>query len=364
MTKRLLILLSFYVVACASPQKSFENKNYDKAYKQSLKALEKGKSVNQNQRILEASLSQILKVERNRANALSDSKQAEDWIAAMDIQEQLLDKISESRPYLGNRNEVIYDSLTVQNRQLRERLHLEFKGRGQQKLDKALTTGKKFYAQEAHRDFKQAKIYRIADPELDSLIEEAYKNSVVNYYVETDPGFNISYNWEIDRQFEDLEREKGTYYRIFYEKTADDIDCALRIYFDRLDFDERQDSETMDFEKEVIDSYETVTDTSGNTTEEPVYITVEGEVEKITRQKIATWSVHVNVNATTINCELGSRDFEESFISEIIEVKWRGDERAIPEKWKDYDSEDFMKEDDMGEELLEIIYDRILDYYF
>lgn len=365
--KKTLLLLLIFTLSCSSPHKYLEKKRYDKAFSSALVQLKKGKSVEENKRVLHTSLDKIMKEQFEKATLLIEKDNIENGAKVLRIYERLRKKIEKTSPYLGLAYQTQMDSLDYRSDELMKDLFDFYYERAQESLTIASETGKKSEARNAYYDFQKAKKYGYEN-EVDlvtPLQEEALELGVVYYYVEASARFEVTEKWEIDRQFDDIESRGSIFQQITFEGTQGEVDCALDVVFKSLDFQIRERSDTEYFDKEIQDGYENVTDTSGNVTRVPLYRTVEAWVTTKTKIKTGSWTASVDVTSHTSNCDLSDSNFSAEASSEIEVTEWRGDDRAVPNRYKSaFQKEDFEDEDDMIHELIEDIYNQVVNYYF
>jgi len=220
-------------------------------------------------------------------------------------------------------------------------------------------------AREAYADFQRAKEYGYSGRTIDSLMEESIIYGRLVYTVEASVSFGISYDWEVDRKFEDVEDYDSRFRKIYFERSGvRNVDCHLDVNFRSLDIDYYDDVDRETFSQRVQTGTQTVTDADGNVSEEPVFETVEGQVEIIRRRKVAEWEVRVNVSSVSRNCDKSDDSFSERIQAEIEEYRWSGDERAIPSRYRNDDGDRFPDDDDMADDLLDILYRQFRRSYF
>ena len=365
MQPRTLFIVLALFTACGSPQKAFDNQDYEKAYKLSLSDISKGKGDKETRTVLQQSLENLLEQQGSESRRLAGSSEPEDWKAALDINTELQNKIGEALVFLPNSFEKERYVLPQQAQSLRKRLFSYYFEQGKGDLARAESTGLKQYAQHAHGAFTKARFYaetRLA--ELDSLTQLAFKKGIIYYKVEIDAPFDITYHWEINRVFGGLADMSGGFLRVAVDEPVKNADCAIEIRFNSLEIDIAEEKGDEDYNKEVVVAYQTVADTAGHETEVPAYGTVEGNVITITQTKTATWEIDVSIDGLTPNCGLSGDNFVASTRSVIRLVRTSGDQRAIPEEYLNVEDEDFMEEDDMVEQLLEDLYEQMVRAYF
>jgi len=212
----------------------------------------------------------------------------------------------------------------------------------------------------------KAKQYGFDGSLVEPLLETSREFSVVKYAVEADISFDIEYSWEIDREMDNLESYNDPFVQVYFEKTnnPEDIDCTIEINFRSLDVDTRENNRENDFKKNVVVGTKTVTNDQGEEVEVDKYEEVSGTVIERTITKTAEWRVNIYVRSNSRNCTLKDTYFTEGLVSEVSTYVLSGDERAIPNRYKNQSSDELMKDDDMAEALLEVIYDKVEDYIF
>ena len=359
----LLLVLSL-TLACKTADKALDSGNYDKAYKLSMKALKKEKSVKENKSILEKSLKQIIKREQVKITAKTNSKDLNDWDDALSINLDLQEKIENASNYIGNVYGLEYDQLEKDYHDLRNELSVIYYNLGIEDLDKAIPENDKLLAQDAYFHFIKSEDYGNQSSNLDSLKSVSLEAGLLVYVVEADASFD--YNWEVDRRFRDIESYSDSFHKVIYDRGSSDADCGIEISFGRIDVYYDEDSQSRTFQESVLVGTETQVDTAGNETEINVYETVEGTVYTLERKKFVRWEARVDIRSYTNNCGLSGNTFQETITSEIEEYQYDGDERAIPDRYRRNarSAEEFRDTDDMAEDLLEELYREIVRSLF
>lgn len=366
--KKLSFAIFFLILLfnqCATPQKKLENKDYEGAYKVALRQL-KGNKKNQqeNQRILVKALEKLLEQNKPIIQANAHSGDVERMEKAVTASEDLMNKIEEATPYMNGDFVAEFRELDQFRIDISFELYDFYLKEGLIQLEKAIEYGEKKEAQAAYADFKAARKYiDEQSSELDSLEQLAIEYGQVIYQVEATAPFELMHQWEIDRRFEDVKGESSPFYKILYEGRGHQVDCYLEVRFGSLRDRIEERSQTERFEEQIVDDYETVVDAEGNSSQRPIYKTVQGSVDIVTRMKTLTWEAEVNTRGNKY-CNLSDTRLSAARISEIEEYKLTGDERAIPDRYKTRFSTDFEREEDMAANLLEQIYQEFLNYYF
>ncbi|MFK7809303.1 MAG: hypothetical protein AB8F74_15975 [Saprospiraceae bacterium] len=366
MNFRFLILALILVTACASPSKHLKEGNYNKAYKQSLNQLKRGKSVRENKKILKKAMAQIIVKENRGIAKLLETKDIEDLEKAYDANQDLQGKIEKTFKYVEDGSfDQDYDGLREQANWMQEDIAETYFKFGESSLTKAIDNGDKKLAQQAYSDFAKAKKYGFSGNGIDDQMEECIEVGRYIYTVEASVSFGISYEWEIDRRFEDIEDYSERFRKIYYERAnVDDVDCHLDIEFNSLDINYRDEVDNQTFTERVQTGTETTTDADGNVSTIPVYGNVQAQVRIIRRIKVAEWEVRVDIRSRSNNCELRDERFSETIAADIEQSEWSGDERAVPNRYRRPNNDELPDDDEMAEELADILYREILREYF
>jgi hypothetical protein len=364
--KPLYLLLLFLLIACSSPQKSFDKGNYDAAYTAAFKAVKKGKDVSKNKRLLIKTMEKLVERDLSEINSLYETATIRSEEKAMKVLYKLEDRIAESKAYIGNRHEEASADLIELNTLLSNSLKSKYIDSGNVEVENYERRGEKKYAQKACIAYSQAINYSLQrDQELEKATEDICAAAIIIYYVEAEAPFEIFYNSEIDRRFDDLENQSDDFLKIYYESSPpSNPDCAINIYFNDLDERFNDNTQEQDFSEEVITGYRTETDTSGVSREVPIYENVSGRVRIVTSTKRLLWEVQTRIESNNINCNLSGFRFEAIADSTIEYYELSGDERAIPDRFKNQQREDYQSTSRMVDVLLEQIYEEVEDAYF
>jgi len=358
------ILILIIPFACSSPQKSFDKGNYEKAYKGALKEFKKGKRSRKAKTLMNKSFEELIKEKSNEAEKYLASDVIEDWEVAYREYDDLLDLYYDGKAYLDqsyvNRMQKMEDSTN----ELQSDIALNYHDLGQMSMHEYEDTYSKLAAQDAFRYFEKTKAYDADFEDIDMKLRDAYDKAVVVMLVEADAPFEVSYSWEIDQRFSDIENESRDFYLLRYERNLTSVDCVMEIDFASLDVSRRESSNSETFSREIEDGYDTKVDTSGNTTRIPRYRTIRGTVTTIAENLNYRWRVAVNIQGDREYCDFDNRyfDAEELIVNERYELS--GDREAIPDRYKQRPDNRTVREDDVAEELIDELYRDIVRYYF
>lgn len=359
-----VILLGFtMLLSCASPQKSFNKGNYEKAFTSSLKSLKKGDKDRKLKSILNKSFDKLYEEHMSEVDRLSSSSYIEDWEESYLHLSKLLAYYDEGERYLDSDLDVAMSTAREQALLLREDLSSGFYNLASEKMDSYDRTGDKSMAQDAHQFYLKALDYGYEDRDLRNEINTAYEAAIVTINVEASAPYDLSYNWEIDRRFDDLENESEGFVKVTYDGMSMNADCNMEIRFSNLRRNLNERSTIRNFSERIQDGYDTQVDTSGRTTRVPIYVTVTGQVDIITEEYNYEWEASVNNYGDSRYCNFNNRRFRETERLVVERYQISGDRRAIPNEYLN-DRVDNIDEDRVAEDLMDEIYDDIRRYYF
>lgn len=357
----------FLISACGSARKSFENKKYEKAIKQALKGLDKGKKVKENKNILKRSLDKIEKSTRKEVGTALKKQSIAGNVEAYNLLEDLEDVYQSGQAYLDSLRYSRYINLRDETQNLRNDISYQYFDLGYSKIVNAKSRDSKALAREAYYEFQSARNYGYLQNPIDSLIDESVEYGRLYYIVNAEPIFDITYGWEIDRVFDNIDDESTLFNKIYFEPIGNPgvpIDCTIDVDFVNLDIDIDKSEDNQRFTERIVVDYKETVDTSGNVLKEPIYGDIEAYVNIIQYTKSASWDVRVDINSTSKHCILDGGRFSEEITDQAEEIRTSGDERALPSKYRNINNQDELTDDDdMAEELIDRVYRRVIRNY-
>ena len=356
----LLICVSYF--SCSSPQKSFDKGNYEQAFSSALKNLNKGKSDRKDKTILNKAFEKLYNEKLTEAQSFLRSDVLEDWEEAHELHEEIIELYNDGSKYLSSDFDAGLEKVHNNQDQLGTDLAEGFHNLGQESMLAFNESGNKLAAQDAHYFYERTQYYDPNFTDIDEAIDKALLEGTILVLIEADAPFEFSYEWEIDREFDDIERQSSQYVDIKYNKLVSDPDCVLEINFGRLDRDTRQSTRTDRFTEEIEDGFETSIDTSGREIRVPRYRTIEGSVTTITEEIRYEWDMSVRPSGIREYCNFRQRIFSADERIQIERYELSGDRDAIPSRFREEDVS--IDEDDIVEELIEDLYDEFRRYYF
>jgi hypothetical protein len=323
--------------------------------------LEKGKGDRNDKSILNRSFRELAEEAQNNSIPLLESKNTDQWELAYATFADINKRFDAGRKYLISTQEPLNQDIKSKKQKLEKRLVDTLIQIGQYNLDYAIRDNKKWLAIYAYDQFRKTQYYRQV-PGIDTLIQDCIDYGTYIYIVDADADFASSYRWEIDRQFDDLETENFQFIQVFYDRYVNNADCDIEIRFRSLDFDIRESVKTNQYSKKIVDGYKTVVDESGNETKEAIYKDVSAEVRDKELTKIASWECALDAKPASDNCRKRDKYFKRSYSSKIHRFEITGDERAVPDQYKNQPLQEFEDESRMVEELIKLIYRDVREY--
>ncbi len=366
LTKPSLSIFFFFTCvlffACSSPQKSFDKGNYEQAFSSALKNLNKGKSDRKDRNILNDSFERLYDEKLTEAESFLRSDVLEDWEEAHELYGEIIELYDDGSKYLSADFDTGMEDVYNSQDQLGTDLAVSFHKLAQESMLAFDETSNKLAAQEAHYLYERTQFYNPNFPDIDEALDRALLEGTVLILIDADAPFEPSYEWEIDREFDDIERAGSQYVDIRYNRLVQDPDCVLEINFGRLDIDSRESSRTERFTEEVEDGFETSVDTSGQEIRVQQYRTIEGSVTTITEEIRYEWDMSVRPSGIREYCNFRQRIFSADERVQIERYELSGDRDAIPSRFRESDTR--IDEDDIVDDLIEDLYDQFRRYYF
>ena len=358
-----LSILVLFMFSCASPQKSFNKGDYDKAYKLALKNLKKGKKSRKDQTILNKSFEEMLDRERSEYAEYTRSDIIEDWEVAYSSYDDLLDTYEDGKRYLDSGFDINMEGIYAEIENLRKDIAGSFYELAQMGMEAYEDTEDKLEAQQAYYLYTKAEEYGSNEANIRERKAYALSEGVVTLLVIADERWGRTFAYDIDREFRNVEREGDDFLQIQYERNVE-ADCTIEVEFADIDRRVRDSRSTRTYREEIQDGFETRQDTSGNSTQVPRYITVSADVTTISEQITFEWEARTNIYGDSRYCnDYRERTFraDETLTNEIYEIN--GDTRAVPDGLRN-SRNDNRREEDLIRDLLEELYDDFERAYF
>ncbi len=355
------------LIGCASAKKHYSDGNYAKAYSTALKDLKSGKKDRSLKSILNNSLSQLIEDNNYETQSLLRSDLIEDWEEAYSMTDDLIELYDDGRRYIDSKYESVILSMRENNNILRDDIISSYVEMGDMNMERYSERGDKRAAQEAYYMYYEALKYdqTMGMNDIRNRLDQALTYGTVLVDVTVD-SWDVKYDWEINRKFDDLEDNDKLFYEVTFDNWAQDTDCRLEIDFARLDVDVRDQSRTETYTEQIEDGYRTEVDTSGNTTRTPIYKDVTAEVTIIEETRTYNWDIRVRTDNGVGYCNFRDNQFRISSQVIITNYDTRGDSRAIPSAFRNTSNESFSNSDErrLIEDLIEEAFNDIERYYF
>lgn len=363
-SRYLFLIAIACIIGCGSPQKILNKGNYEKAYKLALKELKKGKSMTKNRAVVSESLDLIMQDAMSESNELKNSDRLSDVELAIKKLDGILAKIDESKVYLRDKFEMEGELLKSEQSELIDMVGREYFAIGSELYEEAFGKKDKLLAQDAYLNLIKADEYNHDHPNLERLLEESLDFAQVVYLIEARAPFDLKYNWEIDRVFDDLEDINDPFKIFIYEGMVESgrVDCEIDITFNGINFGIQERNDERSYEEEVVTGTEEITNSDGTTTTKNITEIVEAYVLTKEITKVAEWRLSLDVRSFGNNCTIRDRRFQEAITAVIQDVQISGDEQALPIGIRGGQNGRLPSDDDMAEELLEILFDEVEDH--
>ncbi len=359
----ILISLALTIIACSSPSKLYDKGNYQKAFTKALSELEKGKKNRENKKIINDAFDKIMNEDEEEIIALKNGN-LEDQEKAYNQYGNIFKSYNSAKKYLGNDIDIRVEKLKNDRNILGDKLANDYASVAKRNLNEAIDKNNKLLAQTAYYQFDKAIYYAEQEnKELSNLQQDALDLGVVHYLI-TKRSINFDLSWEIDRVFEDVEKDvKNIFTKVSYDKSSENTDCIIDLVFSDFEQFDRTRTDRRDFEEEVITGYQTQVDTSGTTTEIPIYERVTGSVRIDEVTRTSELELRLDIYSNNGNCQIRRQRFDASFDENLEFYTAYGDERAIPARFRNTRNQDFENPNRVAEDLLDEIYRDFLDNF-
>lgn len=361
MNYKLYIFLAFLFIFanCSSPQKLYEKGKYFKAFDSVLGDLKGNKKNRKDVVLLNKAFSKMIDVSKDNMVFLDDGYKVNDLQYNFEQYEEVDIRYVKGRSFLDDENRLKYENFNNEEIKLVSDTYEE----GNALMVFFEESKNKIDAQNAFFHFELVKEYGTGYNDIFQLIKEAKLAGTVIYNVDADLDSDFSYQWDVDRRFDNLEGEEG-FVQIVYDNSYIEGDCSIQLDFSRLDVNERDNESIQNYTKEIIDGYTNEIDTSGKTIKKPIYKKVSGSVKTVSYRKTVSWIIDIEFIKSNVNCNLRQERFKASVVDEVVIHEIRGDERAVPSEFISNTNEEIEDTDDMVDELLEVLYDKIRNYFY
>lgn len=359
----LILILALTIAGCASVIELYDKGKYDSAFDKALKKLYKDENKRENKEYLNKSFSAMVQRHLDQVNAFNEESKLKDVEKEYKINGKLNEKYQKAKRYLYAEHDSSAIHLSFNEEYLRNSLVDGYVLLAENEYDKYEKSKGNQYAINAHQNYLKALKYESTD-EMVSRADEILKDAHTLVSI-TLNNCEIMHDWKIDNLFGRL-ASSSTYVTYEIGSRSSDPDCKMLINFGRLDDNENVRRNTEYYEERIIDHYETETDTSGVTTQVPVYETVRAEVELREFKYTFEWDVNVDLQGDCLN--MGDQTFSAEVVFEEKAYSTHGDERALPINYQMNKEKrpkgkgDF--ETKAVEELLDELYGDIRRHYF
>lgn len=358
MKRAIIFFLTLFIFQCASPVKSLEKGKYNRAYKSSLRALEKGKSPVKNQKILIEALNEIIANETIIIDRLQASTDLIDNEEAIKANQDLQVKIVMTNPYLNDEFDSALETLVQKEKQGLNSLANYYFSSGKKLLKKAEANQNKKLYQEAYYEFEKANGFGSSETDLKKLTEKCFESGKIIYDIQVsynDVGSGIYLGLPgYGKKHYTFEKFHVIHYNTkLTEEEKEKVDCQININFGFLETKIDEENEQLDFKDDVVTGTQTITNANGEEEEVDIVEELEGSVNIQKLTKTATQDVSIEVTSNSNSCYTESTYFYDNLTSTAEIISIEGDLRVIPDEYKDVENGELSSDDLMSENLLE-----------
>ena len=327
----------------------------EKQYNTALEKLNKGKVTDKNKQSLILSLNKIINRELPKRDSFIRSEQLTEKEQGVEINDYLLKKIVDAASYTGIVFTEKQKRFEEEGNTAKNILRREYFNQGKTKLNLGVKEKDKSLTKEAYSAFVKAEKYGSDNGELQTLKKKSLDYSKMVYNITTQSSGKRAYDALINDRFKQMEQIEHRFKEIHYQKTTrKGIDCLIEVFLDELIITTDTRTDNQQFSKEIT------AESEGNTA---ITKTVRGAMRMNKKIKLAYWDVTVNIQSNSGSCNLKNRRFREELTSEAIRVNLSGDERAIPERFKNIREQELLRDNEIAEELITRICKKIELYF-
>ena len=362
-----LLTISALVSCAKGPEKFYSKGNYEKAYEKALKDIQSGEKDRTLNTILNNSMVELIAEANNKSEALLRSDVVEDWEEAYQVNEKVLSLYYDGKRYLDGKIDDDIQYIENNNEGLKDDIVSAYIGLGDRSMGVYDETANKQSAQEAYLMYEAASKYNtvLSENNLRNKLEEALIAGTI--FIDVSVGvWDIGYKYEIERQFEELEDHDNLFYQVTFDEFNANTDCRLDIEFARLNVSTNSQTRTEAYSEQVLDGYSSEVDTTGATIRVPKYTQVTAEVRVTDETRLYTWNIRVDVDDRNNYCDFRDNQFQVSQEAVVTNYQTQGDERAIPDTFRNNTVQTFSNNDErrLINDLIDQSFYDIERYYF
>ncbi len=319
-------------LACKSTQKLYEDGKYERVFNSLASKASKAKLSSDEQSIFLRAIDDWTKDQSNNLNQLLETREPKDWkngLAELKTIAELQDKF-DSYPQIRTKD---YAALDVPA--FKEEFYLRLYDYHQyffnDFFEKYDESGDKREVIQAYGELQEMHLYGGEQYYLDSLEAVCLALGHRNFVIDID-NRTVGNFYEFNTSFVNRIALYDDKWSTYHKSLADSlIDYVIKIDLVDINEDRRDINRTQTYSREIVDGYETVTDTSGRTTQVPIYRTVTAQVDEVGH----TFIVQTRAEVSVYNNVTRRRDYGETYIKEAYEEVLRnylrsGDTQAVP----------------------------------
>lgn len=306
------IILLLLISSCKSPTELLEKGNYERAFTEAMKEIQKDKNVEENTEVARIASQEISTNSLKAFRKKSRSHDVDVWIDGQTQLFEVLEKIGAANAELDGQLNESYDALCTEKKSIDYRIVEHYYNEGHDYFDAFDRTDQKIEARNAYYSFKNCDKYegQTYFPDLALDIDAAYQNGIV-YYTSSSL---------LSTQLFLKPLPAGADFG---------ADCRISISHGFVSYSTSESIHNDKKTKNIETGKETIVDTSGITTYKPIYEDIEATI--VTKTITVTAQVNTNIwsEDLTGNCTVATRNIITTLDDSYDEVSVVGDERAL-----------------------------------
>ncbi len=355
-----LFLIVCFTVSCSSPKSLYKKGKYNQSYKKALKALNKGSKKREDRDVLEKAYRKLNQLDLTEIELTLASNELDQWENAWEIYNGIEIRYFNSNKYLAHSNDADFEKYMAQKENLSQDLYSEYKLLGEEKYYSYAESYNKYLLQDAYYLLDKASFYAASeDLELEKMIDVCLENGVITYSINL-THFDMQFDWQLNNAFRNIEQQSSLFQKFEYRRGTIG-DCHININLQPLRFNDFNSSFDQNYSERIQEGFETVTDTSGVTTQIPLYINVQGTVRTNRVTRDWEWQGNLNASSNANVCRISNNYLRATFRETIERYETFGDLRAIPAQYQNnYNNSSFNRESEVAEILASDLKDDLI----
>lgn len=363
-----LFLISIIISACGGAKALYQKGKYDKVISNLDSKAQRGKLQGDDKEILSKSIEAWAKSKAESLNASMDSDDYKVWKKSLKSLDDIHSRQSQFKNYRQLRQaDLPYVDVPAYSREFNGLLFDYYHTGFDKQFERFHQTGDKNEVIDAYTLLSNMKKYTDNRGYIDSL-EQICLDLGHRYFrvsIENNTfGNQFTFNTNFQNRISLFNSQWNTYDNSLNPAK---VDYDIIVTLTNIDTDFSENSRRQSYSRQIEDGYRTETDTSGNTTQIPIYRTATAEVRETEYRFAAQTRAYLEIFDVQNNRRVVSENVrDEKYDSETFAYLESGEEAAVPSNVRldrqpgafgpDYDY------DDLVEDSLEDLADRVEDY--